>query len=232
MNKLKIEEYQKKITDIRSISNIKETIEEIESNNFNEKELKEILKVLINDTRLCKAFISNFKKQPQNEIMQKYYELIFSMLLNKIKESETINRYNVDCAMNLFIEDKEKVIQLLEYYEKINFINNNQAIRNIQGIIDLNLENLLPTKYINEVFDNLSICNSSFKGIERLYREELKITISLVIYVLDKEIKEFYCHPELIKIFKENKKVIKNKVVKKIDQIEEMLHILNELENF
>lgn len=230
MNNQIIKECIKKIEDIKDIKQFKDIIQELEELNFNEEELTLVFEKLVKDTRLCKAFIIYCKK---NNLI-KYYNLMFKVLDKNIKNNKGLDRYYIEFTFNIFKEDKEKAEILLDYYKNINHISNRETLENVQAIIKLKLQEKLSDNYVNQVIKDISINQNNYLAavVKNLYRKSIVLDVNLVIFIINNDIKEFYMEEEFINLIEKNKKLIKSKVNKNIDKIEEFIEMKKKIENF
>ncbi len=227
MSKKIIEEYKDKLANLKLVPEFNTLLNELDSYNFKDSDLIHVYDKMLKDNRLCRAFVDFCGKNNK----KKYSDLLFEAFLKLISESETVNRYYLDFTVSLFLNDKEKLKRILKYYKNIKFINNNESHKNIVGILELDLQDLLPTGYIEQVLNFFAADHVQNKNIERLYRKDLNLNLNIVIYALKNDLSLFYFHKDFRDIFEENKVSIKRNI-KNLQKAEEVLNTIKQMENF
>ncbi len=227
MSKQIIEEYQNKLADLRLLPELNTLLNELDSYNLKDSDLIHVYDKMLKDNRLCRAFVDFCAKNNK----EKYSDLLFEAFYKLISKSEPVNRYYLNFTVSLFLKDKEKLKRILKYYKYIKFINNNESHKNISGILELDLQDLLPTEYIEQVLTFFAADHVKNKNIKKLYRPDLKLNLNIVIYVLKNDISEFYFHKDFMNIFEKNKTNIKRNL-DNIEKAEEILNTIKQMENF
>ena len=227
MSKQIIQEYQDKLANLKVLPELNSLLNELDSYNLKDSDLIHVYDKMLKDNRLCRAFVDFCNKNNK----QKYSDLLFMALYKLISEGEPVNRYYLNFTVSLFLKDKNKLEKILKYYKYVKFINNNESHKNILGILDLNLQDLLPTEYIEQVLTFFAADHVTNANVKKLYRPDLKLNLNIVIYVLKNDISEFYFHKDFMKIFDKNKINIKRNL-HNIEKAEEILNTIKQIENF